>query len=58
MNKIVYQVCRKLYPAEKSHPMNKGIDNGVYAGYFARKKDAEEFAKKVGGWVEEVIWMK
>jgi len=54
MKKIVYQVCRKLYPAERRNPMAHGIDRGVYAGYFARKEDAEQFAKKIGGWVEKV----
>ena len=43
----VYQVCRKL----KRPPY--GV--GVYAGYFSRREDAEEFAKKVGAWVEEIF---
>jgi len=58
MNKIVYQVCRKLYPAEKRHPMMAGVDIGVYTGYFESEERAEEFADKVGGWIEKVIWMK
>lgn len=47
----VYQVFRRLYPAEKRHPMMAGVDVGVYAGYFESEERAEEFADKVGGWV-------
>ena len=51
VSKKFYQVYRKLKPAEKQ---KTGCDVGVYAGYFVSKKSAEEFARKVGGWVEEV----
>ena len=50
MSKL-YQVYRKLRTSEKR---KTGCSKGVYVGYFRSREEAEKFAKKVGGWVEEV----